>query len=56
MENKELEHVANIAGYWTEGVAKGLLITVVPVLVVGAAIGLAIFIMKLPLKMIGGVQ
>ena len=54
--SETLDHVAEVAGYWTEGVARGLFISLVPIMVIGSAIGVALFVVKLPLKYIGGVE
>ena len=39
IETDEVAHVANIAGYWTLGVGKGLLVSAIPIVMIGIAIG-----------------
>ena len=39
IETDEVVNVANIAGYWTLGVGKGLLVSAIPIVMIGIAIG-----------------
>ena len=39
IETDEVANVANIAGYWTLGVGKGLLVSAIPIVMIGIAIG-----------------
>ena len=39
IETDEMANVANIAGYWTLGVGKGLLVSAIPIVMIGIAIG-----------------
>ena len=39
IETDEVANVANIAGYWTLGVGKGLLVSAIPIIMVGIAYG-----------------
>ncbi len=39
IETDEVANVANIAGYWTLGVGKGLLVSAIPIVMVGIAYG-----------------
>lgn len=50
-----LDDAANIAGYWTLGVFKGFLVTIVPIAVVGLAFGMGLKVVKAGVR-IGGVE
>ena len=39
IETDEVKNVVNIAGYWTGGIGKGLLISAIPVVLMGLAFG-----------------
>ena len=39
IETDEVKNVVNIAGYWTVGIGKGLLISAIPVVLMGQAFG-----------------
>ena len=39
IETDEVKNVVNIAGYWTVGIGKGLLISAIPVVLMGLAFG-----------------
>lgn len=39
IETDEVKNVVNIAGYWTVGIGKGLLISAIPVILLGLAVG-----------------
>ena len=39
IETDEVKNVVNIAGYWTIGVGKALLITAIPMIMLGLAVG-----------------
>ncbi len=39
IETDEVANVANIAGYWTLGVGKGLLVSAIPIIMVSIAYG-----------------
>tara|TARA_Y100000004_G_scaffold158256_1_gene184439 strand:- start:270 stop:443 length:174 start_codon:yes stop_codon:yes gene_type:complete len=39
IETDEVKNVINIAGYWTLGVGKGLLISAIPMIMLGLAVG-----------------
>ncbi len=39
IETDEVKNVANIAGYWTLGVGKGLLVSAIPIVMVAVAYG-----------------
>ncbi len=39
IETDEVKNVVNIAGYWTLGIGKGLLISAIPVILLGLAVG-----------------
>ncbi len=39
IETDEVANVANIAGYWTLGVGKGLLVSAIPIVMVAVAYG-----------------
>ena len=39
IETDEVKNVVNIAGYWTLGIGKGLLISAIPIIVLGEAVG-----------------
>tara|TARA_R110002012_G_C11674432_1_gene613457 strand:- start:2003 stop:2173 length:171 start_codon:yes stop_codon:yes gene_type:complete len=48
---RPIESGLNVAGYWTEGVAKGFFIAIVPIAVVSLAFGLSVKIMKAGVKL-----
>ena len=39
IETDEVKNVVNIAGYWTVGIGKGLLISAIPMVLLGLAVG-----------------
>ncbi len=39
IETDEVQNVANIAGYWTLGVGKGLLVSAIPMVMLSIAYG-----------------
>lgn len=39
IETDEVKNVVNIAGYWTLGIGKGLLISAIPIILLGVAVG-----------------
>ena len=39
IETDEVANVANIAGYWTLGVGKGLLVSAIPIVMIAIAYG-----------------
>lgn len=39
IETDEVKNVVNIAGYWTVGIGKGLLISAIPIVLLGLAVG-----------------
>ena len=39
IETDEVKNVVNIAGYWTLGIGKGLLISAIPMILLGLAVG-----------------
>lgn len=47
----EIESGLNVAGYWTEGVAKGFFIAIVPIAVVTLAFGITVRIAKAGMKL-----
>ena len=46
-----IESGLNVAGYWTEGVAKGFFIAIVPIAVVTLAFGITVRIAKAGMKL-----
>ena len=47
IETDEVANVANIAGYWTLGVGKGLLVSAIPIVMVGIAYGFMLTVANL---------
>ena len=39
IETDEVKNVVNIAGYWTLGIGKGLLVSAIPIIMIGLAVG-----------------
>lgn len=42
------------AGMWAEGVLSGFLLMLVPLLLIGAAVGISLFVVKAPVRALGG--
>jgi hypothetical protein len=47
IETDEVANVANIAGYWTLGVGKGILVAGIPIVMVAIAYGFMLRVTKL---------
>lgn len=50
----EIEDWTRLTGYWVEGIATGLLVSIIPLFVMGVAVGLGIKMLKAPIEKIGG--
>ena len=48
----EPDPIFDAASIWVEGVGRGLLISVIPLFMVGVAIGIGLIIIKTPIKVI----
>ena len=47
IETDEVQNVANIAGYWTLGVGKGILVAAIPMMMVAIAYGFMLKVVDL---------
>ena len=52
----QVDQAVDVMGWWVEGTLRGLFVSVVPLVMVGLTLGIAIMIVKAPLQKIGGLE
>lgn len=50
------ESFAEVTGWWLEGVGKGVLISLVPILLVALGLAVMVQLTRLPLELLGGMK